>query len=191
MNLHGPSMVAKKYETEHHEILVRPDSMNLVEKLVRHFDEPFADSSAIPTFIVSEFAARHVKVALTGDGGDELIRRLRELLRGGKASPLGPHLRKAVEADLVASAGSPALFGVREKLSSHDQPADRSGAVFRNNYAPYFLRQRLLQSEWMLPADEAFLRRAFADCLPARRRRHRSRRRCISKPQRSSPATCW
>src|SRR5204863_1174384 len=67
------SLVAKKYGTEHHEIVVNPDSVALVQKLVRHFDEPFGDSSAIPTYIVSEFAAQHVKVALTGDGGDELF----------------------------------------------------------------------------------------------------------------------
>ena len=67
------AMVAKKYKTDHHEILVRPDSLSLIHKLVRHYDEPFADSSAIPTYIVSEFTARHVKVALSGDGGDELF----------------------------------------------------------------------------------------------------------------------
>ena len=65
--------LAKKYGTEHHEMMVRPDSVELVSKLVRHFDEPFGDSSAIPTYLVSEFAARYVKVALTGDGGDELF----------------------------------------------------------------------------------------------------------------------
>ena len=60
-------MVAQQYKTEHHEILVRPDAVSLMERLVRHFDEPFADTSAIPTFVVSEFAVRHVKVALSGD----------------------------------------------------------------------------------------------------------------------------
>jgi asparagine synthase (glutamine-hydrolysing) len=65
--------VARKYQTDHHEIVVRPNSVDLVTRLVRRFGEPFADSSAIPTFIVSEFAARYVKVALSGDGGDELF----------------------------------------------------------------------------------------------------------------------
>src|SRR3984957_10229194 len=65
--------LAKKYRTEHHHMIVRPDSVDLVSRLVRHFDEPFGDSSAIPTYLVSQFAARHVKVALTGDGGDELF----------------------------------------------------------------------------------------------------------------------
>ena len=66
-------MAAKQYATEHHELVVRPDSIALTQKLVRHFDEPFADSSAIPTYLVSEFARRHVTVALSGDGGDELF----------------------------------------------------------------------------------------------------------------------
>src|SRR5208282_5282536 len=61
-------MVARQYRTEHHEILVQPDSVSLVPLLVRHFDEPFGDPSAIPTFLVSQFAAGHVKVALSGDG---------------------------------------------------------------------------------------------------------------------------
>jgi len=52
---------------------VRPDSVDLVSRLAHHFDEPFADTAAIPTFLVSEFAAQHVKVVLTGDGGDELF----------------------------------------------------------------------------------------------------------------------
>ena len=67
------ALVAQKYKTEHHAIVVRPDSVDLINKLVRHYDEPFADSSAIPTYIVSEFASRHVKVALSGDGGDEFF----------------------------------------------------------------------------------------------------------------------
>src|SRR5438045_9451630 len=66
-------MVAERYKTEHHEIVVRPDSIGIIRKFVKHFGEPFADSSAIPTFLVSEFAARYVKVALSGDGGDELF----------------------------------------------------------------------------------------------------------------------
>lgn len=71
--LHWAGLVAKKYRTDHHEIVVQPDSVGLVSRLVSHFDEPFGDASAIPTFIVSEFAVRHVKVALSGDGGDELF----------------------------------------------------------------------------------------------------------------------
>lgn len=65
--------VAKKWACDHHEWVVTPDAVQVVGKLVEHLDEPFADSSAIPTWYVSQLAAEHVKVVLSGDGGDELF----------------------------------------------------------------------------------------------------------------------
>jgi asparagine synthase (glutamine-hydrolysing) len=63
--------VAREFNTCHHEEIVAPDAVNLLEELTRFFDEPFADPSAIPTYLVSRLARRTVKVALSGDGGDE------------------------------------------------------------------------------------------------------------------------
>jgi asparagine synthase (glutamine-hydrolysing) len=65
--------VAERYGTDHHELLVRPEPQLLLETLADVFDEPFADSSALPTYLVSQLAADHVKVALSGEGGDELF----------------------------------------------------------------------------------------------------------------------
>jgi asparagine synthase (glutamine-hydrolysing) len=65
--------VARHFGTEHHEFVVRPDGLSILDRLIEHFDEPFADSSAIPTWYVSEIARRHVTVVLSGDGGDELF----------------------------------------------------------------------------------------------------------------------
>ncbi len=65
--------VAKRYGTEHHELVVRPDAVELLPRLVRMFDEPFADSSAIPVYHLSELARRHVTVVLSGEGGDEML----------------------------------------------------------------------------------------------------------------------
>ena len=66
-------LVADRYSTDHHELILRPDAVELLPKLAEAFDEPFADSSALPTYLVSQLAADHVKVALSGEGGDELF----------------------------------------------------------------------------------------------------------------------
>jgi asparagine synthase (glutamine-hydrolysing) len=65
--------VAEFLGTEHHEFVVRPDALTILERLAWHFDEPFADASAIPTWYVSQIASEHVTVVLSGDGGDELF----------------------------------------------------------------------------------------------------------------------
>ncbi len=63
--------VAQQFGTRHVEEIVTPDAVALVDELTHYYDEPFADSSAIPTYLVSRLAARSVKVVLSGDGGDE------------------------------------------------------------------------------------------------------------------------
>jgi asparagine synthase (glutamine-hydrolysing) len=65
--------VAELFTTEHHELVLRPDVVDLAEDLAWFLDEPFGDTSAIPTYMVSKLAAEHVTVVLTGDGGDELF----------------------------------------------------------------------------------------------------------------------
>lgn len=64
---------ARYFQADHHEHIVTPDCVRVAETLAVHYDEPFADASAIPTFYVAELARQHVTVCLTGDGGDELF----------------------------------------------------------------------------------------------------------------------
>ncbi|HYO75735.1 MAG TPA: asparagine synthase (glutamine-hydrolyzing) [Thermoanaerobaculia bacterium] len=64
-------LVAERYATEHHEIVVHPNAAEVLPHLVTHYGEPFADSSALPTYYVSKATREHVTVALSGDGGDE------------------------------------------------------------------------------------------------------------------------
>ena len=65
--------IAERFKTEHTEFRVKPSAVELIDRLIWHHDGPFGDSSAIPTFLVSELTRRHVTVVLTGDGGDELF----------------------------------------------------------------------------------------------------------------------
>jgi asparagine synthase (glutamine-hydrolysing) len=71
--LTGARAVAQRYGTIHRELVLRPDAALLLPVLADAFDEPFADSSALPTYLVSKLAAEDVKVALSGEGGDELF----------------------------------------------------------------------------------------------------------------------
>jgi asparagine synthase (glutamine-hydrolysing) len=64
-------LVARHFDTDHHELVVRPDAAALIPRVVRQYGEPYADSSAIPSFYVAELTRRSVTVALNGDGGDE------------------------------------------------------------------------------------------------------------------------
>src|SRR5688572_1140607 len=65
--------VARAFGTEHHELVLEPDALSILDDLAWHLDEPFGDPSAIPTYMVSKLAAEHVTVVLSGDGGDELF----------------------------------------------------------------------------------------------------------------------
>ena len=87
-------VVADRYRTEHHEFIVTPDARAILPDLVWHYNEPFADSSAIPTFYVSKLARQHVTVALTGDGGDEAF--------GGYARYVGLDAPTLSPADLAS-----------------------------------------------------------------------------------------
>ena len=65
--------VAARFDTDHYDLVLRPDVVQIVQDLTWYLDEPFGDTSAIPTYMVSKLAAEHVKVVLSGDGGDELF----------------------------------------------------------------------------------------------------------------------
>jgi len=81
--------VAERYGTRHEELLVEPDAAELLPRLAAAYDEPFGDSSALPTYLVCELARRHVTVALTGDGGDEAFGGYERYRALGYASTLG------------------------------------------------------------------------------------------------------
>jgi asparagine synthase (glutamine-hydrolysing) len=94
---------AQHLGTIHHEQVVEPSALSILPKLVWHYDEPFADSSAIPTMYLSEMTRQHVTVALSGDGGDELFAgydRYRAVQLGMKFDRLPAFLKAAITSRL-------------------------------------------------------------------------------------------
>ncbi|MFC2029550.1 asparagine synthase (glutamine-hydrolyzing) [Chloroflexota bacterium] len=63
--------VAREFGTDHHEFVLKPDALDLLPRLVEHFDEPFADPAVIPTWYLAQMACEHITVVVNGDGGDE------------------------------------------------------------------------------------------------------------------------
>ncbi|MEZ5591629.1 MAG: asparagine synthase (glutamine-hydrolyzing) [Gammaproteobacteria bacterium] len=97
-------LVAEDLKTDHHEFVVKPDILDVLQKIAWHFDEPFADSSAVPTWYVCQMARKNVTVALSGDGGDESF--------GGYTFRYIPHfLESSIRAALPALLRRP-LFGL-------------------------------------------------------------------------------
>ena len=127
-------IVAERYATEHHEIIVEPDApRDVLPLLTRQYDEPFADSSALPTYYVCRAARAHVTVALSGDGGDEGCAgygRYGIALDEQWADSLPSAVRKLLAA---AARSLPTGFRGQERLRrSSLGPEERYGAVVRH-----------------------------------------------------------
>jgi asparagine synthase (glutamine-hydrolysing) len=159
-------LVARRYSTDHHELLLRPDVTGLLPELVGVFDEPFADSSAIPTYLVSKLASSHVKVVLTGEGGDELfggyftyVADLLALRFGRAAATLEPLI------SLLPSSTAQASFDYRLKRFARGAslpPVDRHHS-WRETFSAR-ARADLLTPEWQTALDPLeFLRTRYAE----------------------------
>lgn len=99
------SAVAQRFATDHRESVLHPQAVELVEKLVHHHDQPFGDSSAVPTFLLNQAARQHVTVAVSGDGGDELFAGYERFAAGtavNRVLAFPPPLRAAARAALDA-----------------------------------------------------------------------------------------
>ncbi len=125
-------LVAERYGTDHHELILRPDAVDLLPRLVEAFDEPFGDSSALPTYLVSQLAADTVKVVLSGDGGDELFGGYYTYVADRLAPRVGraaPFLRPLV--DLLPSSSEKVSFDYKAKRfmrGAHLPPVERHHA---------------------------------------------------------------
>ena len=159
-------LVAERYGTDHHEIVVSGrDLVERAETVVWHLDQPIADPATLANYMVSELARRHVKMVLTGEGGDELFAGYARHA-GDKLSPLFRPLPAALKAAALAVAlRLPRLQ--RPKLALHAlcQPDETSRLV---NWFPLFspdMKSALLTDDFKAELDGSSTARVFADCL--------------------------
>ncbi len=119
-------LAAKHFKTDHHEFILTPDFVDIVDDLVWHFDEPFADSSALPTYMVSKLAREHVTVVLSGDGGDELFAGYTRYVIDRGRSGLD-RLPKAIRKNLVRPISEALPHGARGKNYLFNISLDAAG----------------------------------------------------------------
>jgi asparagine synthase (glutamine-hydrolysing) len=140
-------LTAQRYQTDHHEIMVRPGDLSSFVDLVNHFDEPFGDASMLPTYYVAREARRFVKVCISGDAGDELFAgysQYRQMQRYAAVDKIPSSIRRVVFGTAAAllpdSAPGKGLLG---RLSVN------GGARYQRQIGVFSLaeRRRLLRPE--------------------------------------------
>jgi asparagine synthase (glutamine-hydrolysing) len=146
-------LVAQQFGADHHEFIVKPDVIELLPKLVWHYDQPFADSSALPIYYVAQLAREHVKVALTGDGGDELFVGYERFAAARMAEfhrRTPPILRGAVSRLVHALPESTSYFGLvrraRQFVERASLPLPERYLEWVGIFKPDFLHELLLDS---------------------------------------------
>ena len=159
-------LVAERYGTDHHEIVVRgQDLVEQAEKVVWHLDQPIADPATLANYMVSELARRHVKMVLTGEGGDELFAGYARHA-GDKLSPLFSPLPAAVKAAALAVAlRLPRLHRPKLALYALCQPDETSRLV---NWFPLFspdMKSALLTDDFKAELNGSSAAQVFAECL--------------------------
>jgi asparagine synthase (glutamine-hydrolysing) len=183
-------LVAERWRTDHHELIVEPDMVRLLPSIVRHHGEPFADTSAVPTRYLCEMTRRHVTVALSGDAGDEVFGGYRRYVWAHVAEMLrrlpGP-LARGVAAALRVAPGRKARWLREYGASLSDDEGARylrfvchfsaaeKGALYTPELAERFARDATVELGAALPGrlklrggkGKYILKRAFADLVPA------------------------
>ncbi len=150
-------LVARRYGTDHHEFVVRPEAVDVLPRLVWHYNEPYADASAIPTLYLAELTRRHVTVALNGDGGDESLAGYRRYLAGGIAgryAGLAGPLRRPLAAALSAlPAPGRRMAYARRFLATLGEPPARRYASLASHLDPA-LKEELTTEEFRRAAGD-------------------------------------
>lgn len=163
-------LVAERYGTRHEEFVVRPRAADLLPQLVWHYGEPYADSSALPTYVLSALTRRHVTVALNGDAGDENFAgydRYRAMVLAARLD----HLPRPARRALATASGAAAALVPHAKVQRLTRFGRRLADAPLHRYAAWILhfepalKRRLCTPEFRAATEDrghAYLEAAFA-----------------------------
>jgi asparagine synthase (glutamine-hydrolysing) len=156
--------ISKQIGSEHNEIILNPDDLSIVDDLLKEYGEPFADSSAIPTYYVSKFAGQSVKVALGGDGGDEVFAGYRTYNQGLRMQQWYKkrflHVPLTLLKHVTQSEKAQYLAGVMKK-----NPETLAGAMYRNMGFSQVDLKELLNEQLFYEAPKYEHERAISKAL--------------------------
>lgn len=161
-------LVAEKFHTAHTEFKVRPSAFELVEKLLWHHDEPYGDSSAIPTYIVSKLTKEHVTVALNGDGGDELFAGYLKFFAGVLSGKMPALLDKAALRLLALIPRRDSQFSRLSRARRFFEAAALPPVERQVRWSSFFYGEALsglLRREWTHLVDPEGILHSFRECL--------------------------
>lgn len=170
-------VAAEHFGTEHTEEILEPDMASMAGELIRHFGEPFGDSSAVPTWLVSRIARRDVTVALSGDGGDELFAGYRWAYLGKTVDQyrnIPAPLRHLIATALSLLPDSPAVARLR----------NFSGDSFRARHEGFRRRETIFPADLRAALYSPRLRQRVASCAVDRFQEHADAAGAISDDNR-------
>ncbi len=159
-------LVAQQYQTDHHEVLIGPQHlMSLAEKVIWHLDQPIADEAVLANYMVAELASHHVKMVLTGEGGDELFAGYARY-SGERLSPLFSILPSPVKTMVLsASERLPGLRGPKLALRALCQSEEAARLVHWFTLFNADMKAQLLSEELKSQLNGACVNRVFAQQL--------------------------
>ncbi len=173
-------LVAERFETEHHEFIVKPDAVEVLPRLIWHFNEPFADSSALPSFYLAQMTRSHVTVALNGDAGDENF--------GGYERYVATKL--AAWLDIIPRGVRAGLLGPLIKLLPRGGEEKSTTRRLRRFLEALLLSRERRYARWSSIMDDEFKDSLYTETLAGRLAQRDSYShilRCYEEMQREAP----
>jgi len=150
--------LAQTFKTEHHEFLAKPDDLlAVIDELVRHYDAPYADSSALPLWLLARETAKDIKVVLTGDGGDELFGGYRRYVHFERARMIAKIPgAAAILIGVAQQANDPPLTRMAETVTAFiRRPHDAYGEMFCGAYFGSSMLRSIFTQEFLSATDHA------------------------------------